>query len=132
MCGICGFIKFDKKVSNRDEEIVRAMNAKLLHRGPDAQDTFLFRNVALGFSRLSIIGLENGLQPIFNEDESLVLICNGEIFNYVELREQLIKTSAKANRHARRIILHLAEVAFPSKPCAEILANTSGVTAGGL
>lgn len=110
MCGICGFIKFDKKVSNRDEEIVRAMNAKLLHRGPDAQDTFLFRNVALGFSRLSIIGLENGMQPIFNEDESLVLICNGEIFNYVELREQLIKDGHRFRTASDvEVILHLYE-----------------------
>src|SRR5688572_5215072 len=110
MCGICGFIKFDKRAVGEDKMIVEKMNSKLLHRGPDAQDTLLFENVALGFSRLSIIGLENGMQPLFNEDESLVLICNGEIFNYIELREQL-----KARGHSFKtssdveVILHMYE-----------------------
>lgn len=89
MCGICGFIKFDKRASDEDKMIVGKMNEKLFHRGPDAQDTLIFDNVTLGFSRLSIIGLENGMQPLYNEDESIVLVCNGEVFNYIELREQL-------------------------------------------
>jgi asparagine synthase (glutamine-hydrolysing) len=89
MCGICGFVKFGRSASGEDEAIIKRMNSKLLHRGPDAQDTLIFDNVAMGFSRLSIIGLGNGMQPIFNEDESLALICNGEIFNYIELRDEL-------------------------------------------
>lgn len=89
MCGICGFIKFNRNVEQQDHGIVSRMNRRLLHRGPDAQDTLLFNNVALGFSRLSIIGLENGMQPIFNEDASVLVICNGEIFNYIELRKML-------------------------------------------
>lgn len=89
MCGICGFIKFDKRVSDSEKLVLEKMNMQLVHRGPDAQDTLVFDNVALGFTRLSIIGLGNGMQPIFNEDESLVLVCNGEIFNYIELRQQL-------------------------------------------
>lgn len=91
MCGISGFVKFSSPISLEDELTIKRMNRKLIHRGPDAQDTMCFDNVALGFSRLSIIGLENGMQPIFNEDESLVLICNGEIFNYIELRKDLRK-----------------------------------------
>ncbi|MEO0553050.1 MAG: asparagine synthase (glutamine-hydrolyzing) [Bacteroidota bacterium] len=89
MCGICGFVRFDKKVAGKDRHIIQEMNSKLLHRGPDDQDVLLFENVALGFSRLSIIGLDNGMQPVSNEDGSVILICNGEIFNYIELREEL-------------------------------------------
>lgn len=110
MCGICGFIKFNGPVSGEDGKVVADMNRRLTHRGPDAQDTLLFDNVALGFSRLSIIGLGNGMQPMYNEDHSIVMICNGEIFNYIELREQL-----KAKGHVFRtdcdveVILHLYE-----------------------
>lgn len=110
MCGICGFLKFDQRISLDDYDTISRMNEKLFHRGPDAQDTLLFENVALGFSRLSIIGLENGMQPICNEDDSLVLICNGEIFNYIELRKELInkghifKTSSDVE-----VIIHLYE-----------------------
>lgn len=89
MCGVCGFIRYNRPMAEEDAGIIKAMNSKLLHRGPDAQDTLLFDNVALGFSRLSIIGLVNGMQPIANEDGSIILICNGEIFNYIELQQQL-------------------------------------------
>ncbi|MEW7293172.1 asparagine synthase (glutamine-hydrolyzing) [Aquimarina sp. 2304DJ70-9] len=89
MCGICGFLKFDSGVSGEDNRIIENMNNKLIHRGPDAQDTLLFDNVALGFTRLSIIGLENGMQPIYNEDRSILVVCNGEIFNYIELKKEL-------------------------------------------
>lgn len=110
MCGICGFIKFKDRVSTEDEAIVRKMNSKLFHRGPDAQDTLLFDNVALGFSRLSIIGLENGMQPIYNEDQSLVLVCNGEIFNHIEIREELQKAGhVFKTRSDVEVIVHLYE-----------------------
>lgn len=110
MCGICGFVKFDKRLSDKDTVIVERMNRKLLHRGPDAQDTMLFDNVALGFSRLSIIGLSNGMQPICNEDESIVLVCNGEIFNYIELREELRNRGHSFRTHSDvEVIIHLYE-----------------------
>lgn len=110
MCGICGFIKFEGLVSGEDENIVNEMNETLHHRGPDAQETLLFDNVALGFSRLSIIGLDNGMQPIKNEDETLVLICNGEIFNYVELREELKQKGHHfRTRSDVEVIVHLYE-----------------------
>ena len=89
MCGICGYIRFDRYLDEEDGTIIEKMNRKLIHRGPDAQHTVVSGPLALGFSRLSIIGLENGMQPIPNEDGSIVLVCNGEIFNYIELREQL-------------------------------------------
>ena len=86
------------------------MNSKLFHRGPDAQEVLLFDNVALGFSRLSIIGLDNGMQPIYNEDKSVVLICNGEIFNYIELRQELKAKGHLFNTSSDiEVIIHLYE-----------------------
>jgi asparagine synthase (glutamine-hydrolysing) len=110
MCGICGFVKYSERVSEGDKITLSKMNDKLIHRGPDAKNTLFFDNVALGFTRLSIIGLENGMQPIYNEDENLVLICNGEIFNYIELKKYL-----KSRGHSFKtesdveVILHLYE-----------------------
>lgn len=110
MCGICGFVKFGNGVTGQDKHVIQNMNHKLLHRGPDAQDSLLFDNIALGFTRLSIIGLGNGMQPISNEDDSVLVVCNGEIFNYIELREELklkghvFKTSTDVE-----VIVHLYE-----------------------
>jgi asparagine synthase (glutamine-hydrolysing) len=110
MCGICGFIRFDRKVDEGDRQIVDGMNRTLYHRGPDAQDSVIVDNVALGFSRLSIIGLGNGMQPIANEDGSLLLICNGEIFNYIELRKELRgRGHVFATESDVEVILHLYE-----------------------
>ncbi|WP_340203724.1 asparagine synthase (glutamine-hydrolyzing) [Ascidiimonas sp. W6] len=110
MCGICGYVRFDKGVNGEDHQIIQRMNDKLLHRGPDAQDTVLFDNVAFGFTRLSIIGLNNGMQPLSNEDDSLVLICNGEIFNYIELKEELVQRGHVFKTDTDiEVILHLYE-----------------------
>ncbi|SKA48814.1 asparagine synthase (glutamine-hydrolysing) [Chitinophaga eiseniae] len=110
MCGICGYIRYGAHTTGYDEQVVRDMNRQLLHRGPDSQCVHQFDNVALGFSRLSIIGLDNGMQPVLNEDESVVLLCNGEIFNYIELREML---RAKGHRFRTasdvEVIVHLYE-----------------------
>jgi len=110
MCGICGFVTYDRQVGQDDRTIIGRMNNKLIHRGPDAQDTLLFDNVAFGFSRLSIIGLENGMQPIFSEDRSIALICNGEIFNYIELRH-LLKSKGHlfSTNSDVEVIIHLYE-----------------------
>ena len=111
MCGICGFIRY-KQASGGEETIVRRMNSRLIHRGPDDQDVLLFDNVAFGFSRLSIIGLANGMQPIQNEDGNLILICNGEIFNYIELREHLKKRGHRFSTDSDvEVIIHLYEEA---------------------
>jgi asparagine synthase (glutamine-hydrolysing) len=110
MCGICGFVKFDKRVSDGEKQVLSKMTGTLIHRGPDEQDTLVFDNVALGFTRLSIIGLSDGMQPLTNEDDSLVLICNGEIFNYIELREELQKKGHIFKTHTDvEVILHLYE-----------------------
>lgn len=89
MCGFAGYIHnygtFDK------EEVIHKMADRIKHRGPDDAHYYIDDGIALGFRRLSIIDLEGGKQPILNEDGSLVLLFNGEIYNYQELREELIK-----------------------------------------
>ena len=88
MCGFAGYIHnygtFDK------EEVIHKMADRIKHRGPDDAHYYIDDGIALGFRRLSIIDLEGGRQPILNEDGSLVLLFNGEIYNYQELREELI------------------------------------------
>ena len=89
MCGFAGYIHnygtFDK------EEVIHKMADRIKHRGPDDAHYYIDDGIALGFRRLSIIDLEGGRQPILNEDGLLVLLFNGEIYNYQELREELIK-----------------------------------------
>ncbi len=111
MCGICGFVKFSEDgLSQNDYGILEKMSHSLLHRGPDAQNNQLIDNVAFGFTRLSIIGLENGMQPIFNEDQNIVLVCNGEIFNYLELKNELVRKGHKFRTETDiEVILHLYE-----------------------
>lgn len=86
MCGICGFYGFE------DKELLKKMNRKLIHRGPD-QDGFYFdKNISLGMRRLSIIDLsERGRQPHHNEDETVWVVFNGEIYNFQEIKNTLEK-----------------------------------------
>lgn len=87
MCGICGVVT-DGAIPDRD--VLGRMLGRLLHRGPDGSGLFCDRHAALGHSRLAIIDVAGGAQPLCNEDESLWIAFNGEIFNYVELREELV------------------------------------------
>ena len=87
MCGICGVIHFDGKPVS--EELLRAMNDRLRHRGPDGAGYFIDRAVGLAMRRLSIIDIPGSDQPLANEDESVVLVFNGEIYNYRDLRQDL-------------------------------------------
>ena len=90
MCGIVGYV--DLRGEGRVEEgIVRRMADALIHRGPDSHGYYVDENAGLATRRLSIIDLATGDQPVFNEDRSLVLTCNGEIFNFRELRSSLEK-----------------------------------------
>mgnify|MGYP000749728021 FL=1 len=84
MCGICGIIR---KGDNKD--IIKKMNDRIMHRGPDGEGYYIDGNVAFGHRRLSIIDLSTGDQPIYNEDSSVVTVYNGEIYNYLELRGEL-------------------------------------------
>lgn len=87
MCGIVGFI--DQKKKKEKTEIIKNMADMIKHRGPDGEGYFVNDKVALGHRRLSIIDVEGGSQPIYNADKSLVIIFNGEIYNYQSLKEEL-------------------------------------------
>lgn len=86
---MCGFVGFSSTCDNK-EAIVDSMLKEIYHRGPDSQETYVDDDVALGFARLSIIDLEGGTQPLYNEDKSMVLVFNGEIYNFQTLREDLV------------------------------------------
>jgi asparagine synthase (glutamine-hydrolysing) len=111
MCGICGFIDLKQRKRNTgDRGIVENMTRTLRHRGPDEWGCFIQGPAALGISRLSIIDLEGGMQPIFNEDRTIVLVCNGEIFNYIELRRDLQdRGHGFSTRTDVEVIIHLYE-----------------------
>src|SRR5438067_193176 len=87
MCGICGAVGFTEKDSA--QSAVRQMMKQMHHRGPDDEGMFLDHSVALGMRRLSIIDLCGGSQPVFNENETVVVVFNGEIYNFQELRRSL-------------------------------------------
>lgn len=87
---MCGFTGFVGQLDNREETLVNMMNT-IVHRGPDSDGKYIDEDAALGFRRLSIIDLsKEGDQPLYNEDRSKVLVFNGEIYNYQELRKELI------------------------------------------
>lgn len=88
MCGIAGFI--NKNAEKAFEEQVKRMTDTIVHRGPDAEGQYAYKNVGLGHRRLSILDLsENGKQPMVSCDDRYVIVFNGEIYNYVELKEEL-------------------------------------------
>ena len=87
MCGITGFVS-DKK---NKKKIIGAMSQRIIHRGPDSEGFYIDDDIALAHRRLSIIDLEGGHQPLYNEDNSMVIIFNGEIYNYLELTSELKK-----------------------------------------
>lgn len=109
MCGISSIYRYTCTTKD-DVQRIQAMNNSMRYRGPDDEGVWQDEHYVAGQVRLSIIGLEKGKQPLFNEDKSLVLICNGEIYNYVELKQQLI---AKGHRFMSEsdseAIIHLYE-----------------------
>ncbi len=107
MCGITGIFSLGDRVV---PDVLAPMNATIVHRGPNDDGVFLDRRAGLAMRRLSIIGVDNGHQPMFNEDRDLALIFNGEIYNYAELKADLL------GRHHRfsslsdaEVVLHLYE-----------------------
>lgn len=109
MCGITGVVKH-RPGDQVEEGTLRQMLAMLRHRGPDQFGIYLDEQVGLGSARLSIIDLSSGQQPISNEDETLWIVFNGEIFNYVELRPELERRGHHfATNSDTEVILHLYE-----------------------
>ena len=109
MCGIIGFINLDRD-QPAEPPIARAMAARIVHRGPD-DDGFYFKgNVALGMRRLSIIDISTGHQPISNEDGTIHIVFNGEIYNFRQLRDDLIGRGHSFRTHSdTEVIVHLYE-----------------------
>lgn len=99
MCGVAGVICSDR-LDERDIRAVRSINDRLYHRGPDDGGEFVTDRVAMALRRLAIIDIAGGAQPIFNEDQSLAIICNGEIYNHQELRAQLSKRGHVFSSHS--------------------------------
>ena len=87
MCGIVGFTG----MRAGREAILKAMTDAIAHRGPDGEGSYFGSGVALGHRRLSIIDLAGGAQPMFNENKNLAVVFNGEIYNFMELRAQLVE-----------------------------------------
>ncbi|MBU3922738.1 asparagine synthase (glutamine-hydrolyzing) [Patescibacteria group bacterium] len=113
MCGICGFTG---KPNNR---LIEKMNDTLKHRGPEDDGFYIDKNVSMGMRRLSIIDLTTGKQPITNEDKSIWIVLNGEIYNFLELKKELKKSGHKfSTKSDTEIIIHLYEeygLNFPKK-----------------
>ncbi len=86
---MCGFVGFTNHIKD-DGTVLHSMMNKIIHRGPDSEGMYVGEEACLGFRRLSIIDLEGGDQPMYNEDGSLVITFNGEIYNFLELREELL------------------------------------------
>lgn len=124
MCGICG-VAYAEPGRPVDVEMLRAMATVLQHRGPDGEGYHLAPGVGLGFRRLSIIDLQTGDQPISSEDGAVTVVCNGEIYNYVELREQLLAAGHRfRSRSDVEVIVHLYEDLGPA--CLDRLRGMFG------
>ena len=90
MCGITGYIHLESEKSS-SLQLIKKMTDAIIYRGPDAEGFYVNNNIAFGHRRLSIIGLKTGGQPMLSEDKQIIISYNGEIYNYIELREELIK-----------------------------------------
>ncbi|MDE6593583.1 MAG: asparagine synthetase B, partial [Oscillospiraceae bacterium] len=104
---MCGFTGFTNHIDNSNK-ILGEMMDKIKHRGPDSEGRYIDEQIAMGFRRLSIIDItDSGNQPIFNEDKSKVLMFNGEIYNYREIREGLISKGHKfTTKTDSEVVLH--------------------------
>ncbi len=109
MCSICGIYN-QKSKKSIDISVLSDMQEALRHRGPDGRDSYVDNTIGLGFDRLSFLDLDGGMQPMENEDGSVIMVTNGEIFNFRELKEELSKKghSFKTKTDVE-VVLHLYE-----------------------
>ena len=109
MCGICGIMTFGDHPHPPDDTVFRIRDA-LAHRGPDAGGLASWPNVTLAHRRLSVIDVEGSSQPLFNENGKVCIVYNGEIYNYVELRQILLKKGHRFKTDGdTEVIVHLYE-----------------------
>ena len=110
MCGIAGWANLENKSSQKGEAILHSMCERMKHRGPDSEGLWLGERVALGMRRLSIIDLHTGEQPVYSEDKQIVVVMNGELYNFREVRADLEKRGHKfATQTDTEILPHLYE-----------------------
>jgi len=111
MCGIAGWINLENKSSqNQSETVLHSMCERMKHRGPDSEGLWADETVALGMRRLSVIDLHTGEQPVYSEDKSIVVMMNGELYNYREVRAELEKRGHKfVTSSDTEILPHLYE-----------------------
>ena len=109
MCGICGILNFNK-LNKADPVLAHRMCQKMIHRGPDGEGFYFDENLGFGHRRLSIIDLAGGSQPMANEDGTIWIVQNGEIYNYVELTKMLkVKGHKFKTQSDTEVIIHLYE-----------------------
>ncbi len=124
MCGICGKLNFDRD-NSVNPAVIRGMLDTIRHRGPDDEGTYFAGQVGLGHRRLSIIDLNTGHQPVSNENGTLWIVFNGEIYNFQELRIFLLsKGHTFTTQTDTEVIVHLYEELGP-----ECLAKLRGMFA---
>jgi asparagine synthase (glutamine-hydrolysing) len=124
VCGICGKLNFDRE-ARVSPELLKSMADTIYHRGPDDEGFYASGPIGLGFRRLSIIDLNTGHQPISNEDGSVWIVFNGEIYNYQELREFLVsKGHVFSTKTDTEVIVHLYEEFGPQ--CVQKLRGMFG------
>lgn len=98
MCGIVGWANLEPNKPMVGDETLCVRCAKIRHRGPDSEGVLVADSVALGMRRLAIIDLDNGEQPLFNQDRSIAVVMNGEIYNFQELRRDLENAGISSKR----------------------------------
>ncbi|MCH5583393.1 asparagine synthase (glutamine-hydrolyzing) [Shimazuella sp. AN120528] len=109
MCGIAAILSKSEDTP-ATEESLNLMLQSMKHRGPDTDGVYRDKMIGLAMNRLSIVGIENGSQPIFNENSSIILVCNGEIYNHQKLRDQLQRSGHSFSTHSDvEVIIHLYE-----------------------
>jgi asparagine synthase (glutamine-hydrolysing) len=110
MCGITGWINLENKTSQRDEAVLHRMCERMKHRGPDSEGLWVENEVALGMRRLSVIDLHTGEQPVYSEDKQIVVVMNGELYNFREVRSDLEKRGHRfETKSDTEILPHLYE-----------------------
>src|SRR5262244_233656 len=125
MCGICGKLEFDSHASVSGT-LLRLMLGSINHRGPDDTGVYLCQQIGLGFRRLSIIDLSTGHQPLSNEDGTVWIVFNGEIYNFQELRADLLRRGhIFKTKTDTEVIVHLYEEFGPD--CLEKLRGMFGL-----
>jgi asparagine synthase (glutamine-hydrolysing) len=122
VCGICGYTFFDRERSV-DQADLQRMNDAIIHRGPNDEGYFLDANIGLAMRRLSIIDLAGGRQPIYNEDQTVVTVFNGEIYNYLELKKDLETRGHRFRTNCdTEVLVHLYE-----EYGADLMAKLNGM-----